>query len=185
MRLRAPTEQEVAMSQCHDSYPDTEGMAAAPGAVARLRIPHPASGGNRRGGVPVHDCELLSEEHAGVYVVRVVGPLDWATAPGFRSLVCEHCRDAPVVVLNLRATWLDAAGTGSLLVSIQEVLDRGHHVAIVATDPRQLSVLVSSGVNDHVPIVASEQAALAWCRRGGLVSGGEADAAAEWDGAGR
>jgi anti-anti-sigma factor len=154
------------MSQCHDSYPCTEGQPeTAEDKFTTLHIAHPAVGGTRPGRVPVpHDCDVLSNEHGGTRSVRVVGSLDWATAGEFEGFLCDNCVE-PVVLVDLTAARLDAAGTGALLVATERATARAQQIIIVATNPLQLSVLEATGLNAVVPIAASEAAALAWCNR--------------------
>jgi anti-anti-sigma factor len=156
------------MSQCHDIYDPNEGRSASPEAEAAAtpRVDRPtAVAGQPAGFRPGHDCQLLSSRHGDIRVIRVDGPLDWATEAKFEDLMCDECLGDPVVIVNLTASRLDAAGTGGLLVAAERAAERGQQLVIVVTDPRQLAVLVATGLNIVVPIVASEYAALEWCER--------------------
>lgn len=139
------------MSQCHDIYEPNDFPPAEAGIHPRRR----------------HACDFVSQPHGMVHVVRVVGALDWESAGRFAELVREQCTE-PVLIIDLTAGRIDAAGTGALVVATEQAKDRNQQLVLVATDPLQLSVMISTGLNIVVPIVSSEEEAVTWCERHGV-----------------
>lgn len=132
------------MSQCHDVYNQSD-------------FP-PAKG---------HACHFVSRIGDHVHVVRVVGSLDWASQGEFDELVRSSC-DKPILIVDLTACRMDAAGTGALVIAAEAARERRQQLVFVVTDPLQRSVMISTGLNLTVPIVSSEEAAVTWCERHGV-----------------
>lgn len=103
-----------------------------------------------------HDCALDTQRCGDTRVVHVAGRFDWAAASGFRDLTRDHCPEPGVVIDLTHATRLDSGGVGVLLAAIARAHRRGQQLAIVATDPHLLEVLVSLGVPSIVPVVGTE-----------------------------
>lgn len=141
------------MSQCHDLYEAHEDDPAA------------ASVGIRENGP--HECQFVSEVHDKVHVVRVIGSLDWTTEAEFVDLLRDQCWE-PILIIDLAAGRVDAAGTGALVLATEQATRRRQQLVLVATDPVQLSVMISTGLNIVVPIVSSEDEAVTWCERHGV-----------------
>lgn len=135
------------MSQCHDVYEPSDFSRAAPG-VGR------------------HGCHFLNQLHDQVNVVRVVGSLDWTTEAEFTELIREQCKER-VLIVDLTAGRVDAAGMGALVLATEQARDRHQQLVLVATDPVQLSAMISTGLNIVVPIVSSEEEAVTWGERHG------------------
>lgn len=141
------------MSQCHDVYEPSDYSPAEVGVEPRE---------NRR-----HGCHFVSQFHDKVRVVRVVGSLDWKSEPAFVELLREPCKD-PILIIDLTACRIDAAGTGALVMAAQQARDRRQQLVLVATDPLQLSVMISTGLNLVVPVVSTESEAVSWCESHGI-----------------
>ena len=141
------------MSQCHDVYDPNQFPSAGAGITSDRGLRH--------------GCHFVSQGHDLVHVVRVVGSLDWTTQHEFGELVREQCSE-PVLIVDLTAGRLDAAGTGALVLAAELARDRHQQLVLVATDPLQLSVLISTGLNIVVPVVSSEEEAVTWCERHGV-----------------
>ena len=141
------------MSQCHDLY---EAQEYGP-AEASVGIRY-----NRQ-----HECQFVSEVHDKVHVVRVIGSLDWTTEAVFADLLRDHCWE-PILIIDLVAGRVDAAGTGALVLAAEQATRRRQQLVLVATDPVQLSVMISTGLNIVVPIVSSEEEAVIWCELHGV-----------------
>jgi anti-anti-sigma factor len=140
------------VSQCHDVYEPNDFPPADAG---------PELSGTRR-----HGCHFVSETHDKVRVVRVVGSLDWTNEVEFTELIGQG--DEPVLIIDLTAGRVDAAGTGALVLATEQARDRGRQLVLVATDPVQLSVMISTGLNIVVPVVSSKEEAVTWCERHGI-----------------
>jgi anti-anti-sigma factor len=141
------------VSQCHDLY---EAHEYDPG-EASVGICE-----NRP-----HECQFVSEVHDKVHVVRVIGSLDWMTEGEFADLLRDRCFE-PILIIDLVAGRVDAAGTGALVLATEQARRRGQQLVLVATDPVQLSVMISTGLNIVVPIVSSEEEAVTWCEHHGV-----------------
>lgn len=143
------------MSQCHDIYESSNVSPAATGVEP---------GENRR-----HRCHFVSQIHDKVDVVRIVGSLDWTTQAEFAELIRDRCKE-PILIIDLTAGRIDAAGTAALVLATELARDRKQQLVLVATDPLQLSVMISTGMNIVVPIVSSEEEAVTWCERHGIAA---------------
>jgi anti-anti-sigma factor len=111
-----------------------------------------------------HGCHFTSETHDQFHVVRVVGSLDWATEAEFLELIRQECTE-PVLIVDLTAGRIDAAGTAALALATEQAKERRQQLVLVATDPMQLGVMISTGLNIVVPVVSSEEEAMIWCER--------------------
>jgi anti-anti-sigma factor len=143
----------VTVSQCHDVYEPEEIDRTEAGAGIRM---------NGR-----HGCHFVSEVHGKIHVVRVVGSLDWMTEAEFSDLLRDQCWE-PILIVDLAAGHIDAAGTGALVLATEQARRRRQQLVLVATDPVQLAVMISTGLNIVVPIVSTEDEAVTWCERHGV-----------------
>lgn len=107
-----------------------------------------------------HDCSFDSERLGDARVVHVHGRFDWASAAGFRDLTRDHCPEPGLVIDLTQVTQLDSGGVGVLLAATARARRRGQHLAIVATDPHLLELLLTLGVPSVVPVVGTEREAL-------------------------
>jgi anti-anti-sigma regulatory factor len=128
--------------QCHDLYPSS-----------------PVAGADHTS--PAHECHLVNGHNGPVRLVRVTGHLDWTSAARFGDLMRHDCDDREVIV-DVSSTESDAAGTGSLLVAAAHAREIGQQLVFIVTDPLELEVLGSVGLDQVMPIVGSVPAALAW-----------------------
>jgi anti-anti-sigma factor len=124
--------------QCHDEYPWDEGADA-----------------------PKHECGLVDELDGGIRVLHVTGRLDWASERKFLDYMCDDCADSSVII-DLSDAVLDSAGTGALVATATRARQRGQRLALVVPDAVELEVLRRLGVDDLLPLVASESEAVAW-----------------------
>jgi anti-sigma B factor antagonist len=104
------------------------------------------------------DVELVPVRD-GVYVVRVIGDLDMATAPTVEE------RIAPVVASRLvidltQCTFLDSAAVRLLTTIARDSGTAGTHLALVASDPGILRVLEITAVDDILPVHSTLDEAL-------------------------
>jgi anti-anti-sigma regulatory factor len=152
------------VSECHDLYEDGRATLSAPPKAEGTQCHDAYSSTLGTGGVlasPAHECYLVSGHDGPVRVVRVLGHLDWATSPRFDDLMRHDCTDREVII-DLSSTTSDAAGTGNLLVATAHAKARGQQLVFVVTDPLELAVLESVGLDQVMPIVDSESAGLEW-----------------------
>lgn len=142
------------MSQCHDAY---EPSDFSPANVA-------VSGG----GIGRHECRFETRVRDKAHLVKVIGSLDWTSQAGFAELIGEHCKEK-ILIIDLTACRIDAAGSGALVLAIELARERQQQLVLVATDPLQLAVMISTGINVVVPIVSSDEEALTWCQQHGIL----------------
>lgn len=106
-----------------------------------------------------HDFRLATECYGNVRVVRVFGCLDWKTADEFRDLMRDGT--GALVIVDLGATTrMDSAGTGQVLTATVRAERRGQRLVVAVSDPLLLEVLMATGLDTVVPVVASLPEAL-------------------------
>jgi anti-anti-sigma factor len=109
-----------------------------------------------------HECRIESDRENGVEVVRVVGALDWATAPQLREYLRQRRPDG-VVLLDLTATThSDSAGVGALLVAAAEASEHGQQLVVVVADAALSGALDAAGLGFVIPMVPTLSEAWGW-----------------------
>jgi len=153
MEIERERTKGVTVSQCHDVYEQSDFSTPGTGVETER---------NHR-----HECHFVSQHNDRVHVVRVVGSLDWKIEADFMELIRKPC-DEPILIVDLTAARIDAAGTSALVLAAEQARESHHQLLLVATDPVQLSVLISTGLNVVVPVVGSEDEAVTWCEQHGI-----------------
>lgn len=101
--------------------------------------------------VPVRD---------GVYVVRVLGDLDMATAPTLEERVASVGSASHLVIDLTQCTFLDSAAVRLLTTFARDSEASGRTVALVVSNAGILRVLEITAVDDVLPVHSTVDDAL-------------------------
>lgn len=95
----------------------------------------------------------------GRFVVRVRGEADLATAPGLEEALSRAPAGAAVVVDLAECDFLDSSAIRVVLTGVRRTQEAGAEAALVASSPGIRRVLEIVGLEEHIPIHASAEAA--------------------------
>lgn len=108
---------------------------------------------------------LVEEEFANGYVIlRLNGELDLNTADLFRwqaEEALERHRSERLILNLKRVSFIDSTGLGAILGRYRRVVQHAGRMVIVAPPPHVQAVLEMAGIRKIIPILSSEQKALA------------------------
>lgn len=96
----------------------------------------------------------------GVYVVRVIGDLDMATAPTLEERFASVGSASRLVIDLTQCTFLDSAAVRLLTTIARDSNTAGTPLALVASDPGILRVLEITAVDDILPVHSTLDEAL-------------------------
>jgi anti-sigma B factor antagonist len=105
------------------------------------------------------DVELVPVRD-GVYVVRVIGDLDMATAPTLEERFASVGSASRLVIDLTQCTFLDSAAVRLLTTIARDSNTAGTPLALVASDPGILRVLEITAVDDILPVHSTLDEAL-------------------------
>jgi anti-anti-sigma factor len=105
-------------------------------------------------------CQVVVEHAGAVQIIRVRGPLDWATAGSFRDRMRNEWTQGAMIIDLGDASGMDSSGTGVVLAAAVRAQKRGQPLVIVSLDPVVVEVLSSPSLGLSVPVVGSRDAAL-------------------------
>lgn len=111
-------------------------------------------------GNDTHACTVAVDTSVdgGTHTLRVTGHLDWSNVERLRAAVAEIPHEGGVVV-DLRGARTDGAGTAELISIALEVSGRAQPLVFLADDPLEADVLLSVGIEEMAPVVATVEEA--------------------------
>lgn len=104
---------------------------------------------------------IEESEANGKCVLTVVGEIDLASAPDLETRLCQCLADGPVVVDLSSVSFVDSTGLRVLLAAHSGASDGGYPLGLVVADGPVTKLLSITGVDGHLNIFRSVDAASA------------------------
>lgn len=107
------------------------------------------------------DLDVDEADHGEVAVLVLRGELDLATVPSLRDRLLDVVRTHRSVILDLAGLgFLDSTGLGLLVSAVKRLQERDGTLVVAAPSPAVVRLLEVSGLDAHLVVSESSEAAL-------------------------